>query len=261
MNFPTGTISQSLDVQIVDDSGLPVTGLVAATFPATSWSLAGNTAATAITLSDLALITTAYTSGGVKERSGGYYRLDLPNAALANAGVVTLIGEASGKRLVHPRVQVGATVTAGSVTGNVAGNVTGSVGSIAAGGINAASIATDAIDADALAADAVTEIQSGLSTLNAAGVRTAVGLASANLDTQLTAVPTANANADALLDRAAGVETGLTVRQWLRLGAAVLFGKSTGGGKTYRDFADSKDRIAATIDGSNNRTAVTRDAS
>ncbi len=88
----------------------------------------------------------------------------------------------------------------GSVTGNVGGNVVGSVasvtaavtvGTINAGVITAAAIATDAIDSDALAASAVTEIQSGLSTLDAAGVRTAVGLASANLDTQLDALPTA----------------------------------------------------------------------
>lgn len=55
----------------------------------------------------------------------------------------------------------------------------------ASGAITAAVIATDAIDSDAIAANAVTEIQSGLSTLDAAGVRSAVGLASANLDTQL----------------------------------------------------------------------------
>jgi len=97
---------------------------------------------------------------------------------------------------------VGGNVTGsvGSVTGNVGGNVTGSVGSIATGGIAAASfsagaidaaaIATDAIGSDELAASAVTEIQSGLSTLTAAGVRTAVGLATANLDTQLDALPT-----------------------------------------------------------------------
>ena len=53
--------------------------------------------------------------------------------------------------------------------------------------ITADGIAANAIGASELAADAVTEIQSGLSTLDAAGVRTAVGLASANLDTQLTA--------------------------------------------------------------------------
>lgn len=39
------------------------------------------------------------------------------------------------------------------------------------------------------------------STLDAAGVRSAVGLASANLDTQLDAIPTATENADALLNR------------------------------------------------------------
>jgi hypothetical protein len=60
----------------------------------------------------------------------------------------------------------------------------------AAGAITATVIATDAIDADAIKADAVTEIQSGLSTLTAAGVRTAIGLATANLDTQLDALPT-----------------------------------------------------------------------
>jgi hypothetical protein len=85
---------------------------------------------------------------------------------------------------------VAASVTGavGSVTGNVGGNVTGSVGSVAAGGISASSLAADAITAAKIAADAVAEIQSGLSTLDAAGVRTAVGLASANLDTQLTAI-------------------------------------------------------------------------
>jgi hypothetical protein len=42
---------------------------------------------------------------------------------------------------------------------------------------------------------------SSRSTLDAAGIRTAVGLASANLDTQLGDLPTATENADALLNR------------------------------------------------------------
>lgn len=93
--------------------------------------------------------------------------------------------------------KVAADVTIASVTGAV-GSVTGSVGSIAAGGITSLSFAAGAIDATAIAADAigsselaasaVTEIQSGLSTLDAAGIRTAVGLASANLDTQLSSI-------------------------------------------------------------------------
>jgi len=87
---------------------------------------------------------------------------------------------------------------AASVQGNVTGSVLGSVASISTGGITVGSfasgaisnlaLATGALTADALAADAVTEIQAGLSTLNAAGVRSAVGLASANLDTQLAAI-------------------------------------------------------------------------
>lgn len=65
---------------------------------------------------------------------------------------------------------------------------------------SAMTLEADAVNASALAADAVAEIQSGLSTLTAAGVRTAVGLASANLDTQLDALPTAQENADAVWD-------------------------------------------------------------
>lgn len=67
---------------------------------------------------------------------------------------------------------------------------------------SAMTLAADSVNASALAADAVAEIQSGLSTLNAAGVRTAIGLASANLDTQLDALPTAAENADAVWDEA-----------------------------------------------------------
>lgn len=51
-------------------------------------------------------------------------------------------------------------------------------------------LASDAITAAVIASDAVTELQAGLSTLDAAGVRTAVGLASANLDTKLDDLPT-----------------------------------------------------------------------
>lgn len=67
---------------------------------------------------------------------------------------------------------------------------------------SAMTLAADSVNASALSADAVAEIQSGLSTLTAAGVRTAVGLASANLDTQLDALPTAAENADAVWDEA-----------------------------------------------------------
>lgn len=84
----------------------------------------------------------------------------------------------------------------------------------------------------------------------------------ASFSAVMAAIPTANANADALLDRANGVETGLTLRQWLRLGGAALFGKVSGlpGSPKFRDHADSKDRISATTDTDGNRSAVTTDA-
>lgn len=96
-----------------------------------------------------------------------------------------------------------------------------------------------------------------------ATIRAAVGLASANLDTQLDALPTAAENATQLLDVAAGVETNRTVRQSLRLMLAALAGKASGMATTtavFRDTNDSKDRITATVDADGNRSAVTLDA-
>ena len=101
MSFQTGATSQSIDVRIYDDSGLPVPGLVAASFPALTWSRAGANADVAFpALSDLALITSAWVSGGVKERGGGVYRLDCPDAIFAVEGSVRLRGEETGKHLI-----------------------------------------------------------------------------------------------------------------------------------------------------------------
>lgn len=57
-------------------------------------------------------------------------------------------------------------------------------------------LAADVINAAATAADFTTEVTAGLSTLTAAGVRTAVGLAAANMDTQLAAIAADAAAAD-----------------------------------------------------------------
>jgi hypothetical protein len=115
----------------------------------------------------------------------------------------------------------------------VSGRMDSSVGAMAANVMTAA----------AAAADLTTELQTGLSTLTAAGVRSAIGLASANLDTQLTTIddfldtevaaikaktdnlpaapaavgdiPTAVQNADALLKRDMSVVTGEAARSLL----------------------------------------------
>ncbi len=104
-------------------------------------------------------------------------------------------------------------------TNNVIPTVT-TVNGLAAGAITAAVIATGAIDADALAADAVDEIWDEV------------------------------------------LEGSLTGRQIVRIMLAALAGKSSGGGSStikFRDAADTKARITATVDGSRNRTAVTVD--
>ncbi|WP_189340623.1 hypothetical protein [Mesorhizobium sp. M4B.F.Ca.ET.049.02.1.2] len=77
-------------------------------------------------------------------------------------------------------------------------------------------------------------------------------------------IPTANQNADALLDRASGVEAGMTPRQGFRLWSAALLGKANGlgtGTAIFRDTNDTKDRINASVDQDGNRLAVILDPS
>ena len=96
------------------------------------------------------------------------------------------------------------------------------IGSFQAGTITAAAIATNAVDADALATDAITEIVNAILAMVYEGSE--------------------------------------TLQSYLRLTRAVHLGKSSGGGSVYRDAADTKARVTATIDGASNRTAVTTDA-
>jgi len=96
--------------------------------------------------------------------------------------------------------------------------------------------------------------------LDAAGVRAAIGLAAANLDTQLDALPTAAENAAAVMGST--IEGAFDLTESARLWNAALAGKASGLATTtatFRDLADSKDRIVATVDADGNRTAVTRD--
>lgn len=93
--------------------------------------------------------------------------------------------------------------------------------------------------------------------LDAAGTRTAVGLASANLDTQLGNLPTL---AEIL---AGGDIDGYSLEEAQKIILAAVSGILSGGGTTtisVRAADNSKVRITATVDDNNNRTAVTLDA-
>jgi hypothetical protein len=181
MIYNTGSTSVSIDVQIVDDAGLAVTGLVAATFPTVKYSLAGANNDATISLSDLATLTTAWSSGGLKERGEGVYRLDLPNAALTTVGEVKVRGETSGKHLLAPWVDVGpvpANVTQFSgnaaqidanglpgvnlvdLTGSAASPVSSLPMSLGPGAISSASFTAGAIDANAFSQAAADEVWS-----------------------------------------------------------------------------------------------------
>lgn len=86
----------------------------------------------------------------------------------------------------------------GAATAQTAGDIPARLPAALVSGRMDASVgamASDTLTSSALAASAVTEIQSGLSTLDAAGVRSAVGMASANMDTQLSGI---NAKTSAL---------------------------------------------------------------
>jgi hypothetical protein len=128
-------------------------------------------------------------------------------------------------------------------------------------GTGQVSLTSGRVNADvthiATAAVSTSTAQLGVNVVNAAGTAwgsgaiTAASLA-ADAGTEL---------ADAIHDEV--VEGSTTMRQLLRLFAAVLTGKASGLGTTtavYRDIGDTKDRITATVDADGNRTAVTRDA-
>lgn len=137
--------------------------------------------------------------------------------------------------------------------------------------ITSAKFAADAISAAALAAAAAQKIRdeilddatrfSGADVDAAISSRAVPGDA---MDLITDAVDAAALAADALDEIWDEIMEGAyTARHYMKLMAAVLTGKSSGGGTTthvYRDTGDTKNRISATLDSDGNRTAVgTRD--
>lgn len=158
---------------------------------------------------------------------------DTGNGLLAEGGL-----NATGSGIRALALGAGDGIEASSNGGglDIDADLAGSVLSIATAGIAATSFAAGAINAAAIAADAI-----GASEL---------------------AADAANEIADALLDRTNGVETGVTVRQSLRLANAANGGKVDGAATAtlhVRDLADTKNRVTATVDADGNRTTVTRD--
>lgn len=123
--FDLNDTSKSIDIEVYNDEGQPTTGLVAATFPSLTYSKAGPNADVAIVLSDLAAITDAWASGGLKERGNGIYRLDVPNTVFTTLNSkVTIRGGSAGKWLIPVLIEVSPQLTNTNI-GGITGGGTG----------------------------------------------------------------------------------------------------------------------------------------
>ena len=195
------------------------TGFLAATFPATVASTTNITAGT---------ITTA---------------TNLTNAPPDSSGTTSLLTRLSATRAGYlDNLSGGAVMLASSYTAPPsAAAIAAQVDTTLSGTHGAGSWAT----------------ATGFSTLDAAGVRTAIGLASANLDTQLDALPTASEVAAAV---AAIDIDGKTLQAAFRIVCAAAAGLASGAGtssETYKGLDQSTTRLVVVADASGNRTSVT----
>lgn len=173
------------------------------------------------------------------------------NVALTGSEVTASAGTLSTQASVALSGGV-ATVSAGMITAVADGSTT-----VALSGASA-SFATGTIGAafDTALTGASSSVASG--TLSVLGETTLTAADLAAIDALI--VARLSAIADAVL--AASVETGATVAESLRLLNAVLGGKVSGAGtgtETFRDLADTTDRVVVTVDSSGNRTAITLD--
>jgi len=194
------------------------------------------------TQTNVDLVITTGTVGGtsVVGYVVGSFSIENRSALMPTTAARTLAVDASGRALGDlDTIKTQAVTAAAGVTfpTSIASptNITAGTITTTTNLTNLPTIPANWVTAAGLAADAVAEIQSGLSTLDAAGVRTAVGLASANLDTQLGDLPTAVENADALLGRnvAGGSSSGRLVKEALY----ALRNKWTVSGGTYTVYA------------------------
>jgi hypothetical protein len=141
-----GATSKSIFLYCTAASGLPVAGLAFDTAGLLASYAGTKLARVAITLADLAAITTAWSSGGFKEVDGtnmpGWYRLDVPNAALALSAdevVVTLVKDAvvtAATVIPIPTATVGSittTLTNADLGNPLSGTLAQNVEAIAAG--------------------------------------------------------------------------------------------------------------------------------
>lgn len=219
-------------------------------FDGTGYAGTGNTIPTVTTLTNDPTGVTTLLSRLTATRAGYLDNLSAGAVALASdmATVIARIGAWTGTGV---NTLLGAFKAALSKTASTPSDIGGTFDAT-----------TDSTEAIRDRGDAAWTTATGFSTLTQADVRSAVGLASADLDTQLGAIPTAAENATGWMNLTDGVETGVTPQGAMRIILSATSGKSSGhaaGTPKYRDPNDLKNRIDAVTDADGNRTSVTLD--
>jgi hypothetical protein len=212
-----GTADISVVVRVIDSTdGTPETGFAYDTAGIDMWYRREGGLRVAITEVTLAALDSAHADGGIKHISDGYVRVDLPDAAcVAGAAGVLIGGVATGMVVIGCYVQLVACDPFDSVRlgltalPNAAADAAGGLPISDAGALDLDARLDAAISSrSTLTAQQVWEYATrvltagtnialakgvgvtGFTDLDAAGVRSAVGLATANLDTQLGDLPT-----------------------------------------------------------------------
>lgn len=241
-----GTTSQTIELFIQDSSsttGAGLTGLVFNSAGLTAYYHREGAAAPATAISLVTATVGTWTSGGFKEIDAtnmpGHYELGVPDAALAaSAGYVDIHLEgATNMAPVPAEIQL-----------------------VASGGdVNVTQWKGQAVPTPSVTGvpkvDPTHWLGTALATPDTAGYVKATikdGAGTGELDLNSGVV-----QSDPL---AQVVESGLDIEEVLRIILAATSGITTNDGTRFRDVADSKNRINATVVGKN-RTAVTRDGS
>ena len=108
MQIKAGDTDRSATIRIVDSTtGLPEEGVTSATPGLALWYRRAGGAKTAVSISDLSALTDAHADGGLLHVDDGYYRLDLPDAAVASGADEVLIGGvATGMVVLGEKIQL-----------------------------------------------------------------------------------------------------------------------------------------------------------
>jgi len=182
------------------------------------------------------------------------------------AGSGDMSGSIAGGKAAEAALSGSGDLTAtGQLIISMVGALTGS-GTISSAAILAVLNLAASLAGSGDIAGALTALGNALAALSGAGDVTVTINALGELEAAIVvtgdALSTANVAA-AILDAVDGIETGLTLRQALRVIAAATAGKVSGAETTTITFrnalVDDTDRIVATVDTDGNRTAITLD--